>query len=81
MQSKDLFVNSTNVFNYLPSSTVVQKPITYPLTNTYDITFIPYHKLGSEKYLDLGLVYKMTNIPEMDKTKCNELFKEFQKLT
>ena len=42
MQSKDLFVNSTNLFNYLPSSTVVQKPITYPLTNTYDITFIPY---------------------------------------
>ena len=51
------------------------------IKNIQDITFIPYHKLGSEKYLDLGLVYKMTNIPEMDKTKCNELFKEFQKLT
>ncbi len=50
------------------------------IKNVKDIAFLPYHKLGSEKYLELGLEYKMSGVPEMDKDKCDALYQEFLNL-
>ena len=50
------------------------------IKNVSNITFIPYHKLGQEKYLELGISYKMEKIPEMDKKLCDELYQEFLNL-
>ena len=47
------------------------------IKNTSDITFLPYHKLGYEKYLELGLEYPLINTPEMDIDKCQELYQQF----
>lgn len=44
------------------------------------IEFLPYHKLGSEKYIKLGLNDPYKKLDEMDKEKCNELYKEFLKI-
>ena len=45
--------------------------------NIEKIEFLPYHKLGKEKYDKLGLKYKCENIPEMEKDKCGELYQKF----
>ena len=41
------------------------------------IEFLPYHKLGEEKFLKLNIVYPCKDTPEMDKIKCDELYKKF----
>ena len=47
------------------------------IQNIEKIEFLPYHKLGREKYLKLGIPYPCENIPEMDKEKCNKLYNRF----
>jgi len=47
------------------------------IKNIEKIEFLPYHKLGREKYLKLGIPYPCENIPEMDKEKCNKLYNRF----
>ena len=47
------------------------------IKNIKKIEFLPYHKLGSEKYEKLNLKYYCKDIPEMDKEACKELYKEF----
>ena len=43
------------------------------------IEFLPYHKLGDEKYQKLGILNPYKDLPEMDKEKCDLLYKEFMK--
>jgi len=50
------------------------------IKNVNNITFIPYHKLGMEKYQELGLIYPLKDTIEMDKDKCNSLYQEFLNL-
>ncbi len=50
------------------------------IENVKDMTFIPYHKLGSEKYVELNIPNPMKGVLEMDKDKCQELYQNFLKL-
>ena len=50
------------------------------INNIEKIEFLPYHKLGREKYIKLGIPYPCENTPEMDKDKCNELYNRFVEL-
>lgn len=50
------------------------------IKNVEKIEFLPYHKLGSEKYTKLGLPYRCKDIPEMNKEDCDELFKKILKI-
>lgn len=49
------------------------------INNIDKIEFLPYHKLGREKYIKLGIPYPCENIPEMDIDKCNKLYDKFIK--
>lgn len=49
------------------------------IKNIEKIDFLPYHKLGREKYIKLGIPYPYENKKEMDKEKCKELYKLFLK--
>lgn len=62
--------------NYLKSLKKYLKKI----NNIIDVTFLPYHKLGQEKYQKLGLDYPLNHISEMDKEKCNQLYQKFNNL-
>lgn len=44
------------------------------------VDFLPYHKLGSEKYETLGRPYIYANKPEMDIAKCRQLQDDFIKI-
>ena len=48
--------------------------------NVERIDFLPYHKLGSEKYEKLGIPYPYQEKEEMDKVKCQELYQKFMNM-
>jgi len=47
------------------------------IPNVEKVEFLPYHKLGSVKYETLNIEYPYKDKNEMDKEKCEELYKEF----
>lgn len=49
------------------------------IKNIERVDFLPYHKLGSEKYVKLGINNPYKEMPEMDKEKCDELYNKFIK--
>ena len=51
----------------------------YKINNIKRVDFLPFHRLGREKYLSLGLTYPYEDKPEMDKEECNKLYKYFEK--
>ena len=50
------------------------------INNIEKIEFLPYHKLGEEKYKRMGIPYACDKIPAKDKDECNELYQRFMKL-
>ncbi len=50
------------------------------INNVEKIEFIPYHSYGKEKYNKLNINYPLEHTKDMDKEKCDKLFKEFNQL-
>lgn len=50
------------------------------IRNIEKVEFLPYHKLGSEKYIALNIFNPYKDKREMDKEKCNELYNYFENL-
>lgn len=50
------------------------------INNVKKVEFLPYHKLGSEKYEKLGIFNPYKDLPEMDKKKTEELYKYFNEI-
>ena len=48
------------------------------INNIERVDFLPFHRLGREKYITLGLEYPYEDKNEMDKEECNKLYKYFQ---
>lgn len=61
---------------YLKSLVDVVKSI----NNVEKIDFLPYHRLGIEKYKKLGIDYPYEKKEEMDKEKCKELYDKFMSM-
>lgn len=49
------------------------------IKNVTRVDFLPYHKLGSEKYDTLKINNPYKDKKEMDKNECNKLYEEFMK--
>ena len=49
------------------------------IKNVTRVDFLPYHKMGLEKYEKLGIESPYKDKDAMDKIKCDELHKEFMK--
>lgn len=47
------------------------------IKNIERIDFLPYHNLGKDKYDKLNIDYPYKDKPNMDKSKCDELYKIF----
>lgn len=46
--------------------------------NVERVDFLPFHRLGREKYIQLGLSYPYEDKQDMDKEKCNQLYNYFK---
>lgn len=51
-----------------------------PIKNIERVDFLPFHKMGSEKYKKLGIPFPYESLEEMDKEKCQDLYLEFMKM-
>lgn len=49
------------------------------IKNVKRIDFLPYHRMGREKYLKLGLEYPYEDKDDMNVDKCKKLYEEFLK--
>ena len=67
-------VNDT--YEYIENLAIVLKQI----KNVEKIEFLPYHKMGDEKYKKLGISNPYLEKNAMDKDKCDELYKYLMKL-
>lgn len=47
------------------------------INNVERVDFLPFHRMGREKYIKLKIPYPYESKPDMDKNKCDELFKLF----
>ncbi len=79
---KDVSIRQVIVPNFNDNLNYIKELKEYlkKINNITDITFIPYHKLGSEKYLELNLKNPLRKLPAMDKDECDRLYQEFLKL-
>ena len=50
-----------------------------PIRNIEKVEFLPYHKMGDEKYQRLGIHNPYLEKEAMNKEKCDKLYEEFQK--
>ncbi len=48
--------------------------------NVLKVEFLPFHKMGEEKYFKLGIVTPLKDVAEMDKEKCEKLYNIFLNL-
>lgn len=82
------FINTLNIKIHLRQVVVpgihdneeyINKLVSYvkQINNVEKITFIPYHKLGDEKYKKLGIVNPLDDTPIMDINECDKLYKNF----
>lgn len=46
--------------------------------NVERVDFLPFHRLGREKYIKLGIPYPYEDKQDMDKEKCNQLYDYFK---
>lgn len=47
------------------------------IENIEKIEFLPYHKLGEDKYIKFGIVSPFKDKPAMDKVECEKLYSKF----
>lgn len=69
-----------NIMDNQEYLTLLSEYIEINIKNVEKIEFLPYHKLGYEKYKKLQIPYLCENIPEMNELKCNELYNRFMEI-
>lgn len=50
------------------------------IKNIERIDFLPYHKLGREKYIAMNIPYPLENTPEMNNDECQKLYEKFMNI-
>ena len=78
--NKKVWIRQVIVPDVTDSKKYIDSLIEYlkQIKNIEKVDFLPYHKLGREKYIKLKIPYPYENKKEMDKEKCQKLFEYFQ---
>ena len=79
-QNKPVWIRQVIVPGIMDNYEYIDSLIKYlkHINNIERVDFLPFHRLGREKYLSLGLKYPYEDKPEMDKEECNKLYKYFE---
>ena len=80
--NKKVWIRQVIVPGIMDNDEYLQKLVEYlnKIKNIERVDFLPFHRLGREKYLTLNLPYPYEDKHEMDKEECNKLYKKFQEL-
>jgi pyruvate formate lyase activating enzyme len=78
-QNKPVWIRQVIVPGIMDNYEYIDNLIKYlsKIKNIERIDFLPFHRLGREKYISLGLKYPYEEKDDMDKTKTNELYQYF----
>jgi len=63
--------------NYEYMDSLLEYMDKFNINNIEKIEFMPFHRLGREKYIKLNIEYPYEDKNDMDKDKCNELYNYF----
>ncbi len=79
--NKDLWIRQVIVPGIHDNQEYMEMLVTYlkTLPNIKRIEFLPFHKMGDEKYEKLGLPNPLKNTSEMDGDKCRSLYDKYIK--
>lgn len=79
-QNKKVWIRQVIVPGLTDNKEYIDSLVNYlkKIKNIERVDFLPFHRLGREKYISLNIPYPYENKPDMDKEKCNELYKYFQ---
>lgn len=77
--NKEVWIRQVIVPNLNDNEKYLDSLINYlkEINNITKIEFLPFHRLGREKYLKLNIPYPYEDKDDMDKIKCNELYELF----
>ena len=78
-QNKPVWIRQVIVPGIMDNYEYIDNLIKYlsKIKNIERIDFLPFHRLGREKYISLGLKYPYEEKDDMNKTKTNELYQYF----
>ena len=79
--NKDLWIRQVVVPGIHDNPEYMEMLVDYlkTLPNIKRIEFLPFHKMGDEKYEKLGIPNPLKNTPEMDGVKCRALYDKYIK--
>ncbi len=79
-QNKKVWIRQVIVPGLTDNKEYIDSLVNYlkKIKNIERVDFLPFHRLGREKYISLNIPYPYENKPDMDKDKCEELYKYFQ---
>lgn len=77
--NKDLWIRQVVVPGIHDNKEYMEMLVSYlkTLPNIKRIEFLPFHKMGDEKYEKLGIPNSLKNTPEMDGVKCRRLYEKY----
>ena len=78
-QNKTVWIRQVVIPNITDTEEYIEKLIEYlkRINNIEKIEFLPFHRLGREKYIKLNIDYPYEEKNDMDKEKCNKLYELF----
>ena len=78
-QNKKVWIRQVVVPGLMDNDEYIEKLASFltKINNIEKIEFLPYHKLGSEKYEKLNIINPYKDLEEMNKEKCNNLYEKF----
>lgn len=79
-QNKPVWIRQVVVPGIMDNYEYMDSLIKYlkKIKNVERVDFLPFHRLGREKYVTMNIPYPYENKNEMDKEECNKLYKYFE---
>lgn len=80
-QNKPVWIRQVIVPGIMDNYEYIDSLVNYlqKINNIKRVDFLPFHRLGREKYLALNLPYPYEDKEDLDKTTCEDLYKYFEK--
>lgn len=79
-QNKPVWIRQVIVPGIMDNKEYIDSLINYlkHINNVERVDFLPYHRLGKEKYLTLNIQYPYEDKEDMNKEECDKLYKYFE---